>query len=124
MFEGVECDDAKRIAELMSRTRLAMSRFDVRTWRTSRHFVARQNSVAIGVIADIERATPIERALSSAIKSPSRLDTQITVAGSAVHRDRTMRSLSSGAYSRDPLAPGERCAASGTRAEHALAAVW
>ena len=33
MFEGVECDDAKRIAELMSGTRLTMSRFDVRIWR-------------------------------------------------------------------------------------------
>ena len=33
MFEGVECDDAKRIVELMSRTRLAMSRFDVRIWQ-------------------------------------------------------------------------------------------
>jgi hypothetical protein len=32
MFEGVECDDAKRTVELMSRTRLAMSRFDVRIW--------------------------------------------------------------------------------------------
>jgi hypothetical protein len=27
MFEGVECDDAKRIVELMSRTRLAVSKF-------------------------------------------------------------------------------------------------
>ncbi len=35
-----------------------------------------------------------------------------------------MRSLSSGAHSRDPLAsPGERCTASGTREELALAAV-
>jgi hypothetical protein len=42
---------------------------------TLRHFAAQQNLVAIGVIADIGRATPIERALSSAIKSPSGLDT-------------------------------------------------
>jgi hypothetical protein len=36
--------------------------------------------------------------------------------GSAEQRNRTMRSLSSGAHSRDPLAPpGERCTASGTR---------
>jgi hypothetical protein len=35
MFEGVECDDAKRIVELMSGTRLAMSRFDVRLWHFS-----------------------------------------------------------------------------------------
>ncbi len=41
---------------------------------TSRDFAAQQNLIAIGVMADIERATPIERALSSAIKSPSRLD--------------------------------------------------
>jgi hypothetical protein len=42
--------------------------------------------------------------------------------GSAEQRDRTMRSLSSGAHSRDLLAsPGERCTASGTRAELALA---
>src|SRR5450631_2027387 len=35
---------------------------------------------------------------------------------SAEQRNRTMRSLSSGAHSRDPLAsPGERCTASGTR---------
>src|ERR1700716_1855737 len=45
-------------------------------------------------------------------------------ASNAVQRDRTMRSLSSGAHSRDPLAsPGERCTASGTREELALAAV-
>ena len=37
---------------------------------TSRHFAAQQNLVAIGVIADIERTTPIERALSSTIKGP------------------------------------------------------
>jgi hypothetical protein len=45
-------------------------------------------------------------------------------ASDAEQRDRTMRSLSSGAHSRDPLAsPGERCTASGTREELALAAV-
>jgi hypothetical protein len=44
--------------------------------------------------------------------------------GSAEQRDRTMRSLSSGAHSRDPLAsPGVRCTASGTRAEFVRAAV-
>jgi hypothetical protein len=44
--------------------------------------------------------------------------------GSAEQRDRTMRSLSSGAHSRDPLAsPGARCTGSGTRAEFALVAV-
>src|SRR5260370_23860533 len=37
-------------------------------------------------------------------------------ASDAEQRDRTMRSLSWGAHSRDPLAsPGERCTASGTR---------
>jgi hypothetical protein len=37
-------------------------------------------------------------------------------ASDAEQRDRTMRSLSSGAHSRDPLAsPGERCTACGTR---------
>jgi hypothetical protein len=36
--------------------------------------------------------------------------------GSAEQRNRTMRSLSSGAHSRDPLAsPGERCSASDMR---------
>src|ERR1700732_1368861 len=41
--------------------------------------------------------------------------------GFAEQRDRTMRSLSSGAHSRDPLAsPGERCTASRTREEIAL----
>src|ERR1700730_10952764 len=41
--------------------------------------------------------------------------------GSAEQRDRTMRSLSSGAHSRDPLAsPGERCTAFRTREEIAL----
>jgi hypothetical protein len=57
-------------------------------------FAAQQDLVAIVVMADIVRATPIERALSSAVKNPPMLDTLITVAGSAVHRDRTMRNLS------------------------------
>jgi hypothetical protein len=37
--------------------------FDISVMGTSRHFAAQQNLVAIGVVADIERATPIELAL-------------------------------------------------------------
>jgi hypothetical protein len=45
-------------------------------------------------------------------------------ASDAEQHDRALRSLSSGAHSRDPLAsPGERCTASRTREELALAAV-
>jgi hypothetical protein len=45
MFEGVECDDAKRIVELMSRTRLAMSRFDVRIWQHLADMTSRVSDV-------------------------------------------------------------------------------
>jgi hypothetical protein len=60
-------------------------RFNVRVSLdgTSCHFAAQRNLAAIGVMADIERATPIERD----------------------YRE-------------------ERCAASGTRTEFALAGVW
>ncbi len=45
-------------------------------------------------------------------------------ASDAEQHDRALRSLSSGAHPRDPLAsPGERCATSGTREELALAPV-